>query len=81
MSRSVSPEMFGRRFKERARSDPWISDRIRRYFSRRFTVGTNAPSGQHTICLGDYWFECSFTKDLLCVWTGVASDYGPLILT
>ncbi|GIY81028.1 uncharacterized protein CDAR_71341 [Caerostris darwini] len=49
MSRSSSPEMFGKRFKERARSDPWISDRIRRYFSRRFTVGTNAPSGQQTV--------------------------------
>ncbi|GIY29136.1 uncharacterized protein CEXT_74801 [Caerostris extrusa] len=51
MSRSSSPEMFGKRFKERARSDPWISDRIRRYFSRRFTVGTNAPSGQQTFSL------------------------------
>ncbi|GFQ66424.1 DH domain-containing protein, partial [Trichonephila clavata] len=40
--------MFGRRFKERARSDPWISERIRRYFSRRFTVGTNVPSAQQT---------------------------------
>ncbi|KAG8183951.1 hypothetical protein JTE90_005182 [Oedothorax gibbosus] len=40
--------MFGKRFKERARSDPWISDRIRRYFSRRFTVGTNAPAPQQS---------------------------------
>ncbi|CAN8006824.1 unnamed protein product, partial [Ixodes hexagonus] len=31
------------RFGKRAQSDPWISDRIRRYFlNRRFTVGTNA---------------------------------------
>lgn len=46
--------MFGRRFKERARSDPWISDRIRRIFSRRFTVGTNTPSGQPAVSLVNF---------------------------
>ncbi|GFY42620.1 hypothetical protein TNIN_469501 [Trichonephila inaurata madagascariensis] len=49
MDLNPSSEMLGRRFKERARSDPWISERIRRYFSRRFTVGTNVPSAQQTV--------------------------------
>ncbi|XP_076351879.1 rho guanine nucleotide exchange factor osg-1-like isoform X2 [Tachypleus tridentatus] len=34
---------FTKRYSKRAKSDPWISDRIRRYFfcKRRFTFGAN----------------------------------------
>lgn len=35
-------KMNFKRFSKRAQSDPWISDRIRKYFfCRRFTVGSN----------------------------------------
>ncbi|XP_076362739.1 rho guanine nucleotide exchange factor 17 isoform X3 [Tachypleus tridentatus] len=40
---------FMRRYNKRARSDPWISDRIRRYFfCRRFTVGTSLSQSTDT---------------------------------
>lgn len=61
------------RFGKRAQSDPWISDRIRRYFlSRRFTVGTNNNAlllSSVGSCSPHGGCRCYFPPVLLLIWT------------